>query len=233
MQRMHIQRIMKKNAAKGYEKTKLIQTQFPSRNASGLIDIGALILIAKLINDGFRVGLLKSYYRNVAYGKQITRIELDFAPPDDNGCPAPTATKKNVLRVQAKVFVDASYEGDLMAKAGVSYVVGRESRDTYNESLAGQRNLCVFDISPYIDPEDPASGLLPMIDKEPFAEGAASRHIIAYNFRLQWLGNSAGSTIGAPSHYDAARYELVRRALDMNPSLISWPHANYARKNMN
>lgn len=128
--------------------------------------------------------------------------------------------------------MDASYEGDLMAKAGVSYVVGRESRDTYNESLAGQGNLCVFDISPYIDPEDSASGLLPMIDKEPFAEGAASRHIITYNFRLQWLGNSAGSPIGAPSHYDAARYELVRRALDMNPSLISWPHANYARKNM-
>jgi len=58
---------------KNYSKPK--QTQFPSRNAQnapGLIDIGALILIAKLINNGFRGGLLKSYYRNVAYGKLVT-----------------------------------------------------------------------------------------------------------------------------------------------------------------
>jgi len=188
------------------------------------------------------VQLAKEYHIRVIYehrlgnvvkeGKRIITIHLDFAPPADDGCPAPTAKKKDALRVQAKVYIDASYEGDLMARAGVSYVVGRESRDTYNESLAGQRNLRVFDISPYIDPEDPASGLLPMIDDEPYNEGAASRHIIAYNFRLQWSGNSSGSAIGAPSHFDAARYELVRRALDMNPSLISWPHSNYARKNM-
>ena len=164
--------------------------------------------------------------------EQITSINLDFAPPADNGCPAPTATKKDGLQIQAKVYIDTSYEGDLMAKAGVSYVVGRESRDTYNESLAGQRNLRVFDISPHIDPDNPAGGLLPMIDDEPYNEGAASRHIIAYNFRLQWLGNSTGSTIGAPSHYDVARYKLIRRALDINPSLISWPHSNYARTNM-
>jgi len=164
--------------------------------------------------------------------KRITELSLDYAPPANDGCPAPTATKKDAIRVKSKVFIDASYEGDLMAKAGVSYVIGRESRDTYNESLAGQRSLRVFDISPYIDPEDPASGLLPMIDKEPFNEGAASRHIIAYNFRLQWLENSAGSPIGAPSHYDTAQYALVRRALDVNRRLISWPQSNYARTKM-
>jgi len=55
----------------------------------------------------------------------------------------------------------ASYAGDLMAEAGVTYTVGRESRDHYGESLAGQRHLIPFDISPYRKEGDPSSGFLP------------------------------------------------------------------------
>ena len=163
-------------------------------------------------------------------GKKIQELRLDYAPPTSNGCPAASVQKTNALQVKADVFIDASYEGDLMAKAGVSYVVGRESRDEYNESLAGQCNLQVFDISPYVIPNDPNSGLLSMIDLEPFKQGAASRHINAYNFRLRWTED--GTPVPALGRIDREKYALVMRALEQNRKLISWPHVNYARHNM-
>jgi hypothetical protein len=164
-------------------------------------------------------------------GKHIQALTLDYAPPEKDGCPAALATTENAITISAHVFVDASYEGDLLAKAGVSYTIGRESRDKYGESLAGQRHLLPFDISPYIKEGDPASGLLPMIDPEPYVEGAASRHIIAYNFRLFWK-EGGGVLPGKPSLYDPERYALARRGWERNNKLIGWPENNYAREKM-
>lgn len=163
-------------------------------------------------------------------GSKIISLQLDYAPPMNSGCPAASARSKNAVQVYAKVYIDASYEGDLMAKAGISYMVARESEDEYNESLAGQRNLQVFEISPYIKPDDPASGLLPMIDPEPYEAGAESRHIIAYNFRLQWLPEGeAGRVIGEPENFNTEKYALVIRALETDPEFIGWPSSNYNR----
>ena len=163
-------------------------------------------------------------------GKHIQAIALDYAPPQQDGCPAPLATTKNALTISAHVFVDASYEGDLMAEAGVSYTVGRESRDHYGESLAGQRHLMPFDISPFLKEGDPTSGLLPMIDPEPYVEGAASRHIVAYNFRLFW--QDEGVLPGQPSHDSPEQYALVHRALEKKRGLIAWPENNYGRTHL-
>ena len=58
---------------------------------------------------------------------KITSILLDYAPPQKDGCPAPKASRQSAIKVKAKVFIDASYEGDLMAETGVSYTVGRLS----------------------------------------------------------------------------------------------------------
>jgi hypothetical protein len=72
---------------------------------------------------------------------------FDFAPPDETGWPSAQATKRSSRIVTAEVFIDCSYEGDLMARAGVSCAFGRESRETYRESLAGvHQNLAVYDI---------------------------------------------------------------------------------------
>ena len=162
---------------------------------------------------------------------RIVRLRLDFAPPAPDGCPAAEATKPDAVRVAAKVFIDASYEGDLMARAGVSYVTGRESMQQYGESLAGVRGLRIFDIDPYLKPGDPSSGLLPMIDPEPLGEmGSASPHTMTYNFRLQFVPEGEGRPLGAPSGESAERYELVRRALAKDPALIGWPNGNYNRK---
>jgi len=163
-------------------------------------------------------------------GNRITKIYLDFAPPEKDGCPAGVATTVNAQEITAKVFIDASYEGDLLAQAGVSYVVDKESSDQYGESLAGERNIKTFDVDPYVIPGDPSSGLLPLISKEPAAAvGSASRYILAYNFRLQWVTPGEGTPVGDPDHYDSDQYELVRRALESDPASISWPHANYQR----
>jgi len=165
--------------------------------------------------------------------KRITTLRLDFAPPAKDGCPAARPARTAAVDVTAKVFIDASYEGDLMARAGVSFAVGRESKDKYGESLAGVRNVRVFNVDPYIRPGDRTSGLLPMISPEPIGElGSASRYIIAYNFRLQWVRN--GQAVGQPDNYDPAKYELLRRALKAKNArgLVSWPHGNYDRRGL-
>ncbi len=169
--------------------------------------------------------------RVVKQDHRIQTLLLDYAPPDADGCPAPGATTPKAIRITARVFIDASYEGDLMAQAGVSYVVGRESIAEYGESLAGVRNLQVFDISPYVRADDPESGLLPMIDPGPIGEmGSASRHINAYNFRLQWVDD--GAPVGQPGGDHSDGYALVRRALAKKRGGVSWPHANTDRHAM-
>ena len=164
-------------------------------------------------------------------GGRITALHLDYAPPADDGCPAPKPATAGAATVRAKVFIDAGYEGDLTARAKVSYVVGRESKARYGESLAGVRNLRTFNVSPYVKPDDPTSGLLPMIDPGPVGEmGSASRHIIAYNFRLQWA--TGGAPVGKPTRYDQPKYELVRRGLEAGRGVVGWPSNNYDRRSM-
>jgi hypothetical protein len=115
---------------------------------------------------------------------------------------------------RAKVFIDSSYEGDLMAQAGVSYTYGREGRDQYGESLAGVRDRTplhqfLVDISPF----DEKGRLLPEISTRKLPPpGAADKAVQAYNFRL-CLTDAPDNrvAIGAPPRYDAARYALFAR----------------------
>lgn len=115
-----------------------------------------------------------------------------------------------------KVFVDCSYEGDLMAQAGVSYTWGRESSNQYGESLAGVRER-----TPYhqfvvdIPARDEKGTLLPEISPEPRGvPGSADRKIQAYNFRVT-VTNDPPNRIPwpKPGNYNPARYELLARYL--------------------
>lgn len=157
---------------------------------------------------------------------RIRAIHVDRAPVLEGGAPAPVAAQKRAATIEAQVFIDASYEGDLMALAKVSYATGRESRDHYHESLGGQRHLIFFDVSPYKVPGDPGSGLLPMIDPEPFREGAASRHYIAYNFRPLWV--EKGTPLPVPGVVDREKYALAIRSLERRAGFY-WPHDNTHR----
>jgi hypothetical protein len=122
---------------------------------------------------------------------------------------------------RAHVFIDASYEGDLMAKAGVSYFVGREPNATYVETLDGIRSITpkhqfTLPVDPYVRPGDPTSGLLPFIqDQEPGRVGDGDRSVQAYNFRLCLTQNPTNKlVIDPPANYDAARYELLARYIE-------------------
>lgn len=126
----------------------------------------------------------------------------------------------------ARVFIDATYEGDLMAAAGVDYHVGREAKATYGEEWAGVQTgvlhhrhhfgVLKTPISPYVVPGDPASGVLPRISTEPPGEyGAGDKKVQAYCFRMcltQVPENRV--TFPKPPNYDPKEYELLVRIFD-------------------
>ncbi|MCA9074695.1 MAG: FAD-dependent oxidoreductase [Planctomycetaceae bacterium] len=123
---------------------------------------------------------------------------------------------------QGRMFIDATYEGDLMAAAGVSYTVGRESNAKYGETLNGvQTERAVshqFEspVDPYVTPGDPSSGLLPWIQPDgPGAEGAGDHRVQAYCFRL-CLTDAPENRVPfpEPKGYDRDEYELLARYLD-------------------
>jgi len=138
---------------------------------------------------------------------------------DGNHITAITMANGNVFR--AKMFIDATYEGDLLAMAGVDYHVGREANSVYNETLNGiQWTSPNHDfkkpIDPYIVPGDPSSGLLPEIEDAPMgAAGEGDARVQAYNFRM-CLSNVAENHLPFPKPvgYDPARYELLRRTIE-------------------
>ncbi|WP_026954515.1 FAD-dependent oxidoreductase [Algoriphagus vanfongensis] len=119
-----------------------------------------------------------------------------------------------------KMFIDATYEGDLMAAAGVSYFVGREANSVYGESWNGvqvgvyqHRHYFQDSISAYVIPGDPSSGLLPEIsDQPPGTNGEGDKRLQAYNFRMA-LSRNPDNLIPfeKPENYDPARYELLAR----------------------
>lgn len=187
----------------------------------------ALSILSKNYDDAkYRevfVELVKKYRIRVIYehrvtsvlkeGASIRSIGLDYAPPDARGCPVATPTKSNAMTINAKVFIDCSYEGDLMARAGVSYTWGRESRDAYGESLAGVRpNLAVYDIDPYVIPGDAKSGLLPFVqDMKALPEGSEDRLTMGYGFRWKFSKDADRIPIDPPENYDPKQFELYRR----------------------
>lgn len=119
---------------------------------------------------------------------------------------------------RAKVFIDATYEGDLLAKAGCSYTVGRESNSQYGETLDGvqlgsRSHQFNRPVDPYIKPGDPASGLLPGIHPGgPGEQGQGDKRVQAYNFRM-CMTDDPGNRLAwpQPEGYDPLRYELLLR----------------------
>ena len=145
----------------------------------------------------------------------IRSITLDYAPFDKTGCPIPEPKKRNAITVSAKVFIDCSYEGDVLAMSGASYTWGREAREHYDESLAGVRpSLWVHDIDPYVEPGNPESGLLPFVqDRKIGALGSADDLTMGYCFRYEFDMSGKGIPIPEPTNYDPAEFEVYRRAI--------------------
>ncbi len=122
---------------------------------------------------------------------------------------------------RGKMFIDATYEGDLMAAAGVSYTTGREPNRQYGESLNGvqidnaRSHQFTNNLSAYRVPGDLASGLLPRISPDPPGRpGAGDRKIQAYNFRMCLTRVPENRVpFSRPQGYDPSQYELLLRSL--------------------
>ncbi|EMI46134.1 FAD-dependent oxidoreductase [Rhodopirellula sp. SWK7] len=121
----------------------------------------------------------------------------------------------------ARAFIDGSYEGDLMAAAGVDWTIGREGRDEYGESLAGKQypkekmNINGFDEN---------GELLPLLTTDDAGDDkAGDNNIMTYSFRL-CLTTRADNRVPMtkPDHYDPARFEIIRRYLNSGGGSVSY-----------
>lgn len=127
------------------------------------------------------------------------------------------------LEFRADMFIDATYEGDLMAAAGVSYHVGRESTATYGEKWNGIQLGVLHHghwfkkpVDPYVVPGDPSSGLLPRISGEdPGKKGEGDHRVQAYCFRMCLTDDPRNRRpFPKPEGYDAFQYELLLRVFE-------------------
>lgn len=131
---------------------------------------------------------------------------------------------------RAKVFIDATYEGDLMAAAGVSYHVGRESNTTYGETINGMQkektihHQFVKPVDPYITPGDPNSGLLPNIVPMPQgSDGDGDHRLQAYNYRMCTTDIPANRVPWPkPQRYNELDYELLLRNFEADDMRLPW-----------
>jgi len=167
----------------------------------------------------------------------ISDAIFEYAPADENGVPAPQRTSDNLMKVKAKMFIDASYEGDLMAYSGVSYRISRESREDYGESLAGVIVSRKFPgVDPYKVKGDQNSGLLSPIFSDPIGdEGDSSRFFMSWNFKMAWEVNPTeqypGIPIGPPEKKDKDVYELLKRYEEAGYT-TNWPNSNFNRNEL-
>lgn len=171
------------------------------------------------------LGYLKSAKVNVLFQHRLVSVkkkdgfikEITIENSDRPG-------KSSYEITKATIFIDCSYEGDLMAKAGVSYFTGREANSMYNETYNGvqlrDRHQFPDGIDPYKIPGDPQSGLLWGISPAVLdTQGTGDKKIQTYNFRICLTNNPSNRiAITKPNNYDASHYELLLRYIEKKPT---------------
>lgn len=154
---------------------------------------------------------LKDHQVEVHFCQYIDRVEKQ-------GNRITAVTMLGGLRVEAKQFIDCSYEGDLMARAGVTYTVGREGNDVYGETLNGiqvrQFHQFSHPVDPFVKEGDPGSGLLPGIVNEDLSkkQGQGDKRVQAYCFRMCMTDDPALKIEWPkPEKFDPMLYVLAGR----------------------
>lgn len=159
----------------------------------------------------------------VLYGHRITHAEVQDGIIRNIMLERTDPGRSGHMSVSAKVFMDCSYEGDLMARAGVSYTIGREDNELYRETYNGVQLLKGHQfpdgIDPYKIPGDSTSGLLWGISPDALApDGTGDNRVQAYNYRICLTDNPENRVeITRPDNYDPSRYELLLRLFSAQP----------------
>ncbi|MBX3179739.1 MAG: FAD-dependent oxidoreductase [Candidatus Hydrogenedentes bacterium] len=149
------------------------------------------------------------------FGSRLDRVEKD-------GTTIRSITLLNGETYAAPIFIDCSYEGDLLPRAGISYTWGREGRDQYGESLAGKVEYCdkhQFDVP--VNPYDENGNVLPLIQPDDgLKPGDSDKKVQAYNFRMCLSSDTDNQLpFPKPDGYDPARWEILKRYLAARPGL--------------
>jgi hypothetical protein len=216
-----------------------------SSGGLGFTDIGNKYAISGLARDFYRrIGkhygkfeqwtfepkvaeaIFQEYVRrgnvNVVYEKQLKEVKKEGTRITNIILEDAGQTGGSVT-VKAKIFIDCTYEGDLMAKAGISYIVGREGNRDYNETINGVQLMDGHQfpdgIDPYHEPGNPSSGLVWGVSAETLAaNGTGDKKLQAYNYRICLTNNPANKIeITRPEDYDSTRYELALRLIAASP----------------
>jgi hypothetical protein len=169
--------------------------------------------------------------------------EVGITPIVNERLDRTTGVKKNGARIESittesgrtfagKMFIDATYEGDLMAAAGVKYHVGRESNDTYGETINGVQlapygkkyHHFTHFVDPYVKPGDPSSGLLLGIQlKQLPRDGTGDSAVQAYCYRMCTTDVPENRRAWPkPADYDESRYELLLRNFEAGDERVPW-----------
>ncbi len=169
----------------------------------------------------------------VLFSRRLKRVDVSNSKISGIALEYAGSEMEGLIEIQANQFIDASYEGDLMAKSGVSYTIGRESNETYGEKYNGvimgreagtygksvRTREWAVDVDPYVEPGNANSGLLPEINGVGHAPlGSGDKKVQAYCFRLCMTQNTANQIpLTQPEGYDPGRYELMARLQQLKP----------------
>jgi hypothetical protein len=204
-------------------------------------DIGNRAAIGGMAMEFYdRIGKIKDFSpfkAEALYRKMLNEagvsvlLDRALASVEREGGRVISITMETGETIAAAMFIDATYEGDLMAAANVSYRFGREPASAYGESLGGQwqevswkdvYQFCRLPISPYVKPGAQDSGLLPEINAEPSGKpGHGDFKVQAYNFRMHLSNQEGRIPFPKPDGYDPGRYALLARFLTAEAG-IQW-----------
>ena len=143
----------------------------------------------------------------VYYEQRLASVQM-------NGQRIESITMENGSIYRGKMFIDATYEGDLMANAGVTYTIGREANAQYSETWdgIGAPSAVPGNIDPYVTPGTASSGLIFGVTNQlPGTVGTGDSRLQAYNFRIHFSNAANRRPIPMPSGYNASMFELVYR----------------------
>lgn len=159
-----------------------------------------------LVAERVFLDMLRAAHVPIRYEQLLSHVEK-------SGTRVETLEVRGGATYRAKVFIDATYEGDLMAAAGVSYATGREAREAYDESSGGIRYM---DPAVAVCPYDGAGNLLfGVMPGGPPEEFSASEHPMCYNIRLNLTTDPANmAPIERPPGYDPQQHELLARCIE-------------------
>lgn len=181
--------------------------------------------------------MLKDENVEIKYNQRLDRAN----GVKKEGVAITSITMESGEEYQGKMYIDATYEGDLLATAGVSYTVGREANEKYGETLngvqypdysptlkgeqslnAGNHNF-VAGVDPYVEKGNSASGKLPYIGDGPGEFGEGDHRVQAYCFRMCLTDHPENRIpFEKPAGYDEQNYELLFRNYEAGFNKVPW-----------